>query len=481
MEDEIQINVLTLNCWGLGLGISKDRVERMNSISEYIASQDYDIVLLQEVWIRTDFENIRSKINSVLPYCHFFDNGIIGTGTCMFSKVRINDVTFHHFGLNGYPHRLTHGDWFGGKGLGVGQIDFKGFNIHIFTSHYHATYNYNPLKDIYLGHRVVHGVESAQWIKLSSSSADLTIYAGDFNNEPKDVPYQIVRYVTPLQDAWVDANGPEGGETSETPANSYTPRSALKESPDGKRIDYILYMTGPNIEAETISCTLPLPNRVQDKPFSFSDHEAVAAKFRVRCKKDTKKQLCVRDYIRQQSIFKELGPKKEVVQKAKDILINSMKETRRAKIGYFIFCMISLICIILSFIPPPVPVLIPPLAVEILLFFARVLLLFGIFYAVMMMLIFSKTEENALSSTMKTLDTILQNHGVDSDDDIVQNNGTHNTSVSIDTDGDGILDDKASLLDEQTEAKSCDVNIEHTEHKAIPEQLKLPPINNTSY
>jgi hypothetical protein len=33
---------------------------------------------------------------------------------------------------------------------------------------------------------VVHSVESALWIKLSSSSADLTIYAGDFNTEPKE-------------------------------------------------------------------------------------------------------------------------------------------------------------------------------------------------------------------------------------------------------------------------------------------------------
>ena len=74
-----------------------------------------------------------------------------------------------------------------------------GFNIHLFVSHYHATYDYNPVTDVYLGHRVVHGVESAQWIKLSSSSADLTVYAGDFNTEPKDIPYQIVRHVTPLR------------------------------------------------------------------------------------------------------------------------------------------------------------------------------------------------------------------------------------------------------------------------------------------
>ena len=46
------------------------------------------------------------------------------------------------------------------------------------------------VQDEYLTHRVVHSVESALWIKLSSSSADLTIYAGDFNTEPK-VPYHV--------------------------------------------------------------------------------------------------------------------------------------------------------------------------------------------------------------------------------------------------------------------------------------------------
>ena len=38
-------------------------------------------------------------------------------------------------------------------------------------------------------------LEAAQWVKLTSPGADLTIYAGDFNTEPGDVPYRILRYV----------------------------------------------------------------------------------------------------------------------------------------------------------------------------------------------------------------------------------------------------------------------------------------------
>ena len=43
----LQVNLFTLNCWGLGLGISKNRDERMQDIGQWIARQEYDIVFLQ--------------------------------------------------------------------------------------------------------------------------------------------------------------------------------------------------------------------------------------------------------------------------------------------------------------------------------------------------------------------------------------------------------------------------------------------------
>ena len=44
---EAEVRIFTLNCWGLGLGISKDRDERMEDIGKYIASNEYDIVFCQ--------------------------------------------------------------------------------------------------------------------------------------------------------------------------------------------------------------------------------------------------------------------------------------------------------------------------------------------------------------------------------------------------------------------------------------------------
>ena len=44
-------------------------------------------------------------------------------------------------------------------------------------------------------HNNFKALEAAQWIKLTTSGADLTIYAGDFNTEPTDNPYAIFRSV----------------------------------------------------------------------------------------------------------------------------------------------------------------------------------------------------------------------------------------------------------------------------------------------
>ena len=81
-------------------------------------------------------------------------------------------------------------------------------------------------------------------MKLTSPGADLTIYAGDFNTEPGDVPYRILRFMTDisccieitktsgdmlgcrcvggLEDAWEASQGTAGGgETCGTPQNTY--------------------------------------------------------------------------------------------------------------------------------------------------------------------------------------------------------------------------------------------------------------------
>jgi len=51
------------------------------------------------------------------------------------SRYPIVDVHYHPFLLNGYLHMLMHGDWFGGKGIGLCRINVQGFIVDIYTTH----------------------------------------------------------------------------------------------------------------------------------------------------------------------------------------------------------------------------------------------------------------------------------------------------------------------------------------------------------
>ena len=85
----------------------------------------------------------------------------------------------------------------------------------------------------------------------------MTLYCGDFNTDPSTVAYRLLRGIVPLNDSWVEFTGDLwGGETNETAENSFTYNAAM-----AKRIDYIMYRAGPCLDAETINCWFPLPNR----------------------------------------------------------------------------------------------------------------------------------------------------------------------------------------------------------------------------
>ena len=87
---DTEIRVLSFNCWcelwilcdclrltpawgarGLKF-VSKDRQLRFRAIAEELAESSYDVIALQEVWVRADYEIIRSKAARRLPHAKFF-------------------------------------------------------------------------------------------------------------------------------------------------------------------------------------------------------------------------------------------------------------------------------------------------------------------------------------------------------------------------------------------------------------------------
>lgn len=52
--------------------VSHDRNARMEAIGCMLASGDYDLVSLQEVWSEANYLAIKEKVKHVLPHTHYF-------------------------------------------------------------------------------------------------------------------------------------------------------------------------------------------------------------------------------------------------------------------------------------------------------------------------------------------------------------------------------------------------------------------------
>ncbi|XP_064489856.1 sphingomyelin phosphodiesterase 2-like [Ornithodoros turicata] len=280
MRMEIEVKVFTLNCWGIPV-ISKHRHERMATIASYLAVSDFDFVFLQELWSQEDFNTVHSKTSHNLPYAHYFHSGVLGSGVCILSKSPIIDTGMLKYTLNGYAHKFYHGDWFGGKVVGLCKVIHRGLSFNLYVTHLHA--EYNRQWDVYLSHRISQSFELSQYVKLTSDMCDVAILAGDLNTEPLDPPYNIILHNTNLEDAFVAQDlGPDMfcmGATCGHPDNYYTSKAEKNDCPTGKRIDYVMFKVGKGVVANCKVCRNPTEKTPSGLP--LSDHEAVEVTLKV--------------------------------------------------------------------------------------------------------------------------------------------------------------------------------------------------------
>ncbi|NWR87808.1 NSMA phosphodiesterase, partial [Furnarius figulus] len=277
----LRLRVFDLNCWAIRY-LSKRRQERMQLIGDLLHREDFDLVLLQEVWSEQDYGDLKVKLGSCYPFSHYFRSGVIGSGLCVFSRFPILDTLLYQYSLNGYPYMLQHGDWFCGKE--PGSRAGVGMRVRPFaprSPQLHAEYCRE--KDAYLPHRLVQAWELAQFIRHTSKAADVVLLGGDLNMHPEDVGIRLLRGWTGLQDAFVEATHFEGCEDGCTlvPTNCFTDKSEMLPFPLGIRIDYILYkaMSSYIVKCEELKTTTGAAPGM-DVP--FSDHEAVMATLHIQ-------------------------------------------------------------------------------------------------------------------------------------------------------------------------------------------------------
>ncbi|XP_794902.3 putative neutral sphingomyelinase [Strongylocentrotus purpuratus] len=288
----MELNVVTLNCWGLPFGVSKHRSERMQHIAKELASGAYDIVSLQEIWVMEDYQLIKSTVEKVLPHSFYFRMGMLHGGLCIFSKWPIIDTFYHPYSLNGYAHKVTMADWYISKMVALCKLDVEGMTVNVYNTHAHALYAPSniPEKDEFLTHRLTQLYELSEFVRLTSGAADLVLVTGDFNSEPFSLATKLAVSNARLLDAWETRENKEytDGMTNERLGNPLAEGQTLfyMNTDNGERIDYIFYQSFGPYTAKCLKTTLAL-QKIPGMDLHYSDHEGVLSTIYVTLAKDT--------------------------------------------------------------------------------------------------------------------------------------------------------------------------------------------------
>lgn len=275
------LRVLNLNFWGLGWPWGSDKEVRIRALREELLRGKYDIVLLQEIWYREDY-NI---IASAMPYISHYESINLGctsfllplgcSGLTILSRHPITEVRLVPFTHRGSFWRFD-GEIFVRKGVGVARILWEGKTVDVFTTH---LVSYTKAED----NRLTRYLQAMETISLiARSDADIAIFGGDINAKPVNSPhspYGMCRTV--MKDALLgkhpDASFHPAFATFGNAQNTYT------HSSPPERIDYLMYRAQNHLNVKVLDFSMPLLMAVtpEGQTVSLSDHEALLATFLV--------------------------------------------------------------------------------------------------------------------------------------------------------------------------------------------------------
>ncbi|WWC60189.1 uncharacterized protein I303_102754 [Kwoniella dejecticola CBS 10117] len=252
------LKVLSFNVWGLAI-ISKDRAARIKAISDYLASSNYDIVCLQELWVYKDFETVREGCRKNLPFSRFFHTGALGSGLAIFTRFPLISAQALPYSLSGSPAQAFAGDFFVKKAAANIVIIHPILGeIEIWNTHMHAAGEHPP--DTRQAHRIAQSWQLANAIKNGAAKGRYILAMGDFNSQPWSIPIGMLKNHANLTDSFASVThtanmdlSPQPtpdealrsyGMTCDSPLNTYSagkpiPHNVLEKG--GKRLDYIFF------------------------------------------------------------------------------------------------------------------------------------------------------------------------------------------------------------------------------------------------
>ena len=275
----------------------------MHAIANKFADSNFDILLVQELWVESDYTQMASAMHDKFPFSQYFPAGIVGSGQACFSRWPIVDIDYRRYSLAGRPERIFHGDWYSGRGASMCTVKHPDLgHINVYNTHLIASYAKNGSRDIYSIHRLSELYELVSFVDETSREEGISILAGDLNTEPEDRPYRMLLkervLYTPLRHSMLRSIWDDNSEvpveqrmTSGLPGNVF-PSNGLKQ------LDHILYLN--NGRLRSASAEVILTGSIPKHDYNYSDHAAISTTF-----------LCYKG-MRQRMVEKEEDGKADV-------------------------------------------------------------------------------------------------------------------------------------------------------------------------
>ncbi|KAI0974538.1 Endonuclease/exonuclease/phosphatase [Xylaria arbuscula] len=310
-ELPVELNVLTLNCWGRKY-TSSYREDRIEAIGRYLATTEPvpHIVALQECFEYDDYLSIRRETRFALPFGKFYYSGAFSCGLVILSRWPIEESSMVTFSFCGRPSGLFRADLsVGSQGVACARIRYgEGEEDVVEVLNTQTSSGDLSRNNSYIIHRVSQALEIAKLVRNAAERGHLAIVFASLNAAPFSLPYRLLTSHAAVRDAWrvmysdsslgstsnelerargrpvpsAAFNVTENGVTNSSVYNTWSwskseqralrsgtrPMLISPEIPDedGQRVDYIFFSRGgdPHISPTDLSEILSAHNTYTD-------------------------------------------------------------------------------------------------------------------------------------------------------------------------------------------------------------------------
>jgi len=249
----------TFNVWGLPEAFSDDVSSRMRLLVERLATSDLDVLLIQEAWT----QEVRRTLRQGARAAGFaVSEGSDASGGLMtLSRLPIRSSRFERFRFRGDPERVLKGEYLGGKGFEVVELEGPSGPFTLVNTHLHARYR---IEDSSLD-SAVRIAQLLQMIAFVHGHVGSLVIGGDFNCRPGDPEYEVFRGLT-----GVIETGPELALGTISKTNFYKRDRVAGD----KRIDFIFVRPAAGVawQAREAALLFAEPVRIRLRDRSLSDH-----------------------------------------------------------------------------------------------------------------------------------------------------------------------------------------------------------------